>query len=527
MGAHCLTKVDITMNQVSFPTLGEVIKFAYEAFGLLPRKNDSSEQLDETRKKTIQRALQRLSGEEGELNERIGELIVTLSSMMPECVPIRTRLALGDIFFDIFEIYRKTLREEGTFLSKAETVKWLLLDRLALVLPISVIRNSQEHYLAIDELQSPDDLNWFLPDLDGSKWIWPLEKVMRWAYQITETSIHSFHSTDASATLEDSDRYLQSAKKWLAGEHVPSWASLSRNFNHGFDKLKTDCPDQSIIKLPDVKRQSILTMLFISRISTFLLKEVRLKFGDAVLIDFCARYKAVDVCVKEDARRIKQQVEQEIKYWPAPKELWHIKWKEISTRYWQGHQLNTNRITQKSRSGEMPEEVARITLQVLGSLAILIYDWGNVYPVQNIAPPGFAEAILDGFDLKEDKHLSLDMVDSFQCRLQKEGLENTLSWLGHWLKGIVFYRQMQFDEAFDFMCEAFEAAKYSAGRNQYLLVNQFIELAAKCEKKQAFKKGVEWATYLGLKVRWLRDKEQSPENLEFASSVLKIARYDV
>jgi len=39
------------------------------------------------------------------------------------------------------------------------------------------------------------------------------------------------------------------------------------------------------------------------------------------------------------------------------------------------------------------------------------------------------------------------------------------------------------------------------------------------------KKGVEWATYLGQPVRWLREKPPTEENLLFVFEVMKMARY--
>lgn len=73
---------------------------------------------------------------------------------------------------------------------------------------------------------------------------------------------------------------------------------------------------------------------------------------------------------------------------------------------------------------------------------------------------------------------------------------------------------------------AFDHAKYRAGKNQYDLVNQHVEVAAKNDKRQCFKKGIEWAQYLGLKVRWLRDNEPTEEKLDFVYGMLKMARYD-
>ncbi|MNP11145.1 hypothetical protein D3C76_1033190 [compost metagenome] len=78
----------------------------------------------------------------------------------------------------------------------------------------------------------------------------------------------------------------------------------------------------------------------------------------------------------------------------------------------------------------------------------------------------------------------------------------------------------------DYYQVAFDYAKYRAGKQQYDLVNQYVEVAAKNDKWQWFKKGVEWAQYLGIKVRWLRDDEPTEEKLKYVYRMLKIARYD-
>jgi len=67
------------MNAVSFPTQGEVIQFVFDALGILPRKHEDDPSFNETRKKSTQKALQRLSVEEGVLDQRLDEMIQTLS----------------------------------------------------------------------------------------------------------------------------------------------------------------------------------------------------------------------------------------------------------------------------------------------------------------------------------------------------------------------------------------------------------------------------------------------------------------
>ena len=44
---------------------------------------------------------------------------------------------------------------------------------------------------------------------------------------------------------------------------------------------------------------------------------------------------------------------------------------------------------------------------------------------------------------------------------------------------------------------------------------QYVELAAKNDDRRRFKKGIEWAQYVGIKVRWLRDDEPTEKKLDY------------
>lgn len=48
-----------------------------------------------------------------------------------------------------------------------------------------------------------------------------------------------------------------------------------------------------------------------------------------------------------------------------------------------------------------------------------------------------------------------------------------------WLRGVYHYRREEFEAAMPHFQAAFENAKYRAGKNQYKLVNQYVEVAAK------------------------------------------------
>jgi hypothetical protein len=100
-----------------------------------------------------------------------------------------------------------------------------------------------------------------------------------------------------------------------------------------------------------------------------------------------------------------------------------------------------------------------------------------------------------------------------------------LCWLVPWLRGIYHYRREQFETAYPYYETAFELAKYRAGRFQYDLVNQFVELAAKNFKDNAFDKAIDWALYIGLEIRWLRDREPTQKNRDFVRAMMERANY--
>jgi len=69
-------------RDICFATQGELVKLAYDAFGVLPRKDACHDDIDETQKKAIQKQLERLAKEEGGLLSNFGQVTQTLSSIL-------------------------------------------------------------------------------------------------------------------------------------------------------------------------------------------------------------------------------------------------------------------------------------------------------------------------------------------------------------------------------------------------------------------------------------------------------------
>ncbi len=138
---------------------------------------------------------------------------------------------------------------------------------------------------------------------------------------------------------------------------------------------------------------------------------------------------------------------------------------------------------------------------------------------------GFPEALFKGFDLKRSTTTTEADVSAYEAEMRENGLLNSLGWMVHWNRALLHYRKHEDKDAFRHIENAFELAKYSAGKNQYQIVNQFIELAAKNNSWKSFKKGVFWAKYLGISIRWLRKDEPTDANLRGVFDLMKNADF--
>lgn len=519
-------------NSIGFPSQGELIKFIYKAAGVLPRKYDPNDEMDEKTKKNIQTALTRLAEEKGSLNKNFGELIKRLISSVSGYISNhRTILSIGEILFDVLDVYKKVLREDGTYLSKKETMKWFLSTYLISTVAFSVNKHLLRFNVSADNLYFPDS-DWFLPTISNDEIEYPLAKTMRWAYELCETSHNSFHYPDKGvlADFARQEQNLDSALNWLNNKNMPSLAALLSNFNFSFDILEK-CKDKKFRKIiSEDKRESIRIVLFIARASTFIFKEILENYGITYLKDVCNQYRRYASYLSEEIEPIKAVIETHIISQqlsrPEVDELWY---EQIPGFF---SQLGDKQIyiakeieTYISSSNAITPAKVNDWVKQYGSWTVLpIIDFINR---QNSLPfpENFPDYLDKGLKLKDGTQVSKEQIEQFGIELKHGQAHIYLPWILDWIYGAFYYRKKQYEIAYPFFRSAFEAAKYCAGKNQYKLVNQYVELAAKNNKKSDFKKGIEWAQFLGIEIRWLRKDEPTEEKLDFVFYMMKTANY--
>lgn len=209
-----------------FATQGELVKLAYDAFGVLPRKEASHDDINETQKKAIQKQLVRLAKEEGGLLSNFGQVIQTLSSILTAYLPsIQIMSAIGDPLDDLLEAYNRLVREEGTYLSKAETLQYFISTKAIPLLVVSLNQSLLKHRIADIGLETPEDKFWYLPAVaEDGRLVMPLEKVMRWVYARCDLSQTQFHYPGKNPRSDNNmlQQNLDNAIKWTRGARLPA-----------------------------------------------------------------------------------------------------------------------------------------------------------------------------------------------------------------------------------------------------------------------------------------------------------------
>lgn len=523
----------IRMEEVGYPTQGELLRFLYRTAGVLPEKGDQTPGFDEKRRKRLQRTLDRLAGDEGELEENFGEMVEDLAFLVTGYVDLAPlNLAMGEVLFNLLAVYKGVLQEEGTFLSKRDTVRWLIGQRLTSAAAVFVARQITKFDLRNLSAFFPDVPDWYLPDLASEDPVWPLAKAMRWVYDEAALTPTQFHYPGRKA--DDADvvrkRDLENAQNWLTGKHEPSAADLRRTFDRGFTAHQTGTVDDSRcpgrVTLPNVAVARIA--LFLARCATVIAKELSTQFGREFLGGVCATFRTTLDFAMEDTRRFEEFIERSASEQGLsardPQLRAHAMecWDENLRHRVRRTNEELHAVVQRSKLSE--PEIDRL-VQLYGRLPVLpAVAWLQGQRDHDI-PAGFAEMVMKGEELARDRELTWERIDAHERALEDADLAALLPWVIAWLRFLVCYRRKDDAQAWHWISLAYNAARYRAGGRQYPIVNQYIEMAAKAGDRVAFRRGVQWSRYVGLSVRWLRDKEATPDTLDFVMEMLKRARY--
>lgn len=520
------------MNKtVGFATQGELVKLAYDAFGVLPRKEATQHDFDEKAKKAIQKQLGRLANEEGHLASNYGEVIQTLSYILTDYLPSpRIMGALGNTLGDVHDVYNELVRSEGTYLNKAESLRYFISIKAVPLIVVSLNQSLLRFKIADFEINTPDDEFWYLPSFgENGKLTMPLEKVMRWAYQLCSTSQTQFHYPGKKAASSDAalQNNLDNAINWTRGTKLPALAALIKNFDDSFKAMAEHGRE-----VPMQTQVSILTALVFARVASYIAREILKAYDAHYLMEVCSQFRDYSLWIAEDVNEFKVEVQPIMQRQESPEAGLAI-WLHAYDSYWKFFYAKADEAVDALQRLHDARPDQPIRADVLAALTSKYGPFAVCTRMdlaqRNMAfspPESFVEMVGLGFKLKRDSRTQLAQINEYAAQVSAYGLEEHLCWMEPWLRAVYHYRKEDFKTAMSHYQTAFDNAKYRAGKQQYDLVNQYVEVAAKNESIRCFKKGIDWAQYLGIKVRWLRDDEPTEEKLDFVYSMLRIARYN-
>ncbi len=518
--------------EISFPTIGEVIREVFNCSGLLAQKEDKlNSNFSAGDRKKLQMQLKRLADESSKIDGKLDELLTLFKQLLSNTInEERIIWMIMDFLEELLIIYKSVLKSDGTYLNQQATTKWLIKSYLLDRLVISFFKNHLRFNVARNTLDVSKLNSWIFPTISEKKVIWPLSKAWKEIYNDTSITQSLFHYPDKAVEDFRAIRNLENAQHWGASDQLPSIGALFNNFDYSLAQLKCTSNQSAKRFINEQKTNEYKLMLFISRLSTYFFQKIKKAYGDEFLLEVIKqlqgqsgrlsrinRYLTQEICGAKKEYLIQEEQDVDNLHFNLVSNYW----KSYSEKIHQGAMRLQEYLFDNAFEGLSQIEIARVYISCIGSFnAYSTLETRKSNPLDDI-PNQFIEMFNKGEKLKKAPN-SIFEVDNYRKELTSLNLILCLEWLSDWCYANFYYRNNNHVKAHFFYEKAFNKAKYTAGKFQYLLVNQYIESCAKNKKFSSMKRAVAWANYLGFEVRWLRnwDNPESDESLKCLYALL-------
>ncbi|MFB2658874.1 hypothetical protein [Shewanella xiamenensis] len=520
-----------------YPSIGELVRVIFNSTGLLPTKGKSS-LLSGAEKKSLQMQLKRLADENSKIDGKLDELMLQLQALL-KVVLIEDRLV--NVFIaainEILMVYKDCLRTEGTYLTKIDTTKYIISTSFLSRIVISFAKNFLVYNVPSLQLPIPMVLQWLLPKISTSEKVrWPLALVWEHFYTVTNTSQSQFHNPKGGDGDYRERQNLENAQRWCGGGQLPSIESLYANLEHSLSLSR-----KKTLELTDKQISSFKLMLFMARVSTYFFQMLNRYYGPEMICEttnylrkFSQRVSRHNSLVWQACCEEFATLDFKTRELPFAQDYFFY---DFVTFWWQRYAAITDEschhfehfVAQRELENINDSAKCRIYLNIFGPINTYMILEQQRINAKLIVSEKFTKMFSMGMKLKSSI-TDLKQADDFSFEIKQIGLWPSLAWLSYWCHANYYYRQENNIKAYQYYKDAFMHAKYRAGSNQYKLVNQYIEACAKNNQYAEMKKGVAWANYMGIEVRWLRgfDNPESEEALQalfnlFATNKMRYA----
>ena len=247
-----------------FPSQGDLLKFVYNATGIIPSKSNFIIDV-EIDNKSLHKSLNRLAREEGDFlknfEEHANEFRSAIYGLFSNTMYSDT---LSDPLIEIFQVYTQTVLTDHTYLEKKESLLYLIHHIFLQRATISIFKYQHYYSAFLDATVAPKSKFWFL-DCESTT---PLACVINWIYDCEKKNLEVFHdnsefSTDES--IDQIDKDLANVRNWLSGTvKLPPFSNILDVFNRAF----------KVHKIDDDKKDRYRFFLFIARFATYCLNSL-------------------------------------------------------------------------------------------------------------------------------------------------------------------------------------------------------------------------------------------------------------
>ncbi len=503
-------------NLAQFPSQGDLLKFVYNATGIIPSKNQFI--IDtEIDNKGLHRRLTRVAKEEGDFlknfDENTNEFRSAIYSLFVNDMYSYT---LFDPLIEIFNTYNQTILTDHTYLEKKESLYYLISKVFLHRATLSIFKYKQYYSTFFDTSVSPTNTFWYLEYKD----ITPLATVIKWIYACEDKSQEEFHNTidnEANETFDQVEKDLVNAKNWTGTVvKLPSFSNILDVFDRAFRFHNID----------EDKRQKYRLFLLIARFSTYCLKNMYDNYKEEEITDLLDKLKNYSKSINTDFQRVSSAVDNDKNYQTIHTELQETRnegWLKVAlvdrffdncmksaesitkdlewtqSRYLEVHSADNNQKPDKSIY-DIHQEALKWLKSNHGAPDFIIEFFQDT-----IVEPDTQDYIenivncINGYEVMKQRYDYQQWLNEYY----EVGNDRVYPWLLHWIDGMKSFYNRDFELSLASMKKAFNTIRYSAGNSQIKFIEDYMLVALAQPNKSGniqgwkdFKLAFKWGVFM-------------------------------
>lgn len=483
-----------------FPSQGDLIKFVYDALGIIPSKSEQILDL-KIKNKSLQRCLQRLAKEEGvnyleNFETHIKSLINTILDLFPT---FQLQSSILDTLQDIFQCYLTAVLTNHTYLDKKGSLEFVIQTTILPRLSISVLKYKECYADFFKKIHAPTDFYWFL----GTNEKTPLALIIQWIYESEDLTHRQFHTLDAQTLntqdFEQQEKDLENTQTWLKSKSLPPFTNIKTAFKRAFISHK----------ISDERQETYLFFLLIARFCTYCQEQINETYGAIITqVHYANKIKQyINAIYKDfhlfynDNLKISLRVQKDtiqrdpysIKNNTNVDEMLNFAiFESFSKNCLQSGEQLALHVQRVGHTNDLPdydESVPR-------NLNLVTVKNGFSYWQQNNQTQYLAniQNHSDGYSQVLNNRMSFD---TWYQNYKTCGNDIVHPWLEQWIRGILAFKNNQWADALNYMDKAFETIRYAAGIRQERFLEDYLLISLANQKGyKSFKQGYKWGTFM-------------------------------